>query len=292
MTTALLAAPEAQNAPAKDDDAEKRAAEARREHRHAVPRAGAGGRPPEDRGSHGAGTGLAPSRVRPVRRPVAEPAWKAVRAIQRSCECGGTCGSCAGEREPAKREGRDEESGPMLADAGKPPPTTTFEECPDDWQAEAKATMGRARTWVTTALANVSPAGRAAKSALIQKYFHSTDNSIADDAVKAFTKIQGALGDDIEFDCETSCSKDVMAYVRWLGHAVHLCPGWHNLSDNGKTEILIHELAHKAAGADDEAYCMNTADFNGLEASTAVDNADSLATFASEGATGSSCFLT
>ena len=100
-----------------------------------------------------------------------------------------------------------------------------------------------------------------------------------------FVKIQSAFSRTIPFECEKGCKKGRSAYVRkwWLfgtHHGViHVCPMFFGRGYWGQTVDIIHEIGHKYAGLDDEAY-WGTDKYRSLSTGDAMDNADSYAHFA------------
>ena len=110
--------------------------------------------------------------------------------------------------------------------------------------------------------------GPAAKeTALIRHYFEVIQSAFADN--------------DYDYECESSCSTNVDAYVYWAGD-VHLCSGMlNNYDDKGVARAIIHEFAHKYADLDDKEYC-NTGNrcsncSSKITKRNALNNADSFA---------------
>jgi hypothetical protein len=85
----------------------------------------------------------------------------------------------------------------------------------------------------------------------------------------------------IDFECETQCDDNVAAYVYSIWTDLHLCPIWFRLGSKSQANTIIHELAHDAAGRDDEAYVWQPK-YGTLPAEDAIDNADSYSNFAED----------
>lgn len=92
------------------------------------------------------------------------------------------------------------------------------------------------------------------------------------------------MSSGINFECETDCDKGVGGYVWkflfWEVGDIHICFKLFNtISSLKQEEVIIHEVAHRHAGVDDEAYHWQPK-YKTLSAKDAMDNADSYAVFA------------
>lgn len=213
--------------------------------------------------------------------------------LRRVCACGqhsngGECESCRQKREGSWSRvavvAPNRES--FGARAVKVPgaPTNKFDDCPAGWQKEAEAALVRGRSWVAnvvnglTSLPNPIPAPVAT---LLNRHFHTTFSGDIKKIVGHYQQISKAMNASIHFECETSCDKDEVAYVYSFWTHLHLCPVWHGLSAAEQADTVIHELAHDAAGRDDEAYIWEPK-YKTLSVDEAIDNADSYSSFARE----------
>jgi hypothetical protein len=166
-------------------------------------------------------------------------------------------------------------------------PTNSFEDCPTDWQTKANDALARGRPWVAnviTGLSNLPSPIPPRVAALLNRHFHTTFSGDIRKIVGHFNEIYSAMNAAIDFECETSCGPREAAYVYSVWTDLHLCPVWYNLSPNGQTNLIIHELAHDAANRDDEAYIWE-ASYATLSVDDAIDNADSYSNFAEEAMT-------
>jgi hypothetical protein len=137
---------------------------------------------------------------------------------------------------------------------------------------------------VITGLSNLPRPIPPRVAALLNRHFHTTFSGDIRKIVGHFNEIYSAMNAAIDFECETSCGPREAAYVYSVWTDLHLCPVWYNLSPNGQTNVIIHELAHDAANRDDEAYIWE-ASYATLSVDDAIDNADSYSNFAEEAMT-------
>lgn len=161
-------------------------------------------------------------------------------------------------------------------------PVNEFEDCPATWQSQANAALVTARSWVSNVINGLSHLPSpipAPVTTLLNKHFHTTFSGDISKIVGKYAEINRALNASIDFECETSCDDNVVAYVYSIWTDVHLCPGWFASSADKKAETIIHELGHDAAGLDDEAYVWQAA-YSKLSVTDAMDNADSYSAFA------------
>lgn len=163
-------------------------------------------------------------------------------------------------------------------------PTNSFEDCPVDWQRRANAALTRGRPWVAnviTGLVNLPEPIPSPVAGLLSRHFHTTRRDHIREIIKHFNTIYSAMNAPIDFECETECDDNVAAYVYAIWTDLHLCPIWYRLGSSGQANVIIHELAHDAAGRDDEAYIWQPT-YKTLSAEDAIDNADSYSNFAEE----------
>jgi hypothetical protein len=235
--------------------------------------------------------------------------------LRRKCSCGGTPGP-TGECEQCRRKrlGRDGTTGPesprrlsdgeTAASAARPAyrfsnlgihaqrksaaaadlPVNEFEDCPADWRKEAEAALVLGRKWIANVLAGLSSLPDPIPpvvATLLNRNFHTTDRDQVKKIVGHFNTISSAISSKIEFECETSCAKNELAYVYGIWSDLHLCPGWHSAGAAEQADTIIHEIAHDAANRRDKAYDWQPA-YATLSAAAAIDNADSYSTFARE----------
>jgi hypothetical protein len=224
------------------------------------------------------------------------------RTLQRKCACGGTpgpdgeCAACRRKRLAMQSHSTTES--PRGHDFGRVgiysdrkavqapgAPVNKFEDCPADWRKKANDALAVGRPWVAnviTGLSNLPNPIPAPVAALLNKHFHTTNRSDIAEIVKHYTQINSAINHSIDFECETECDDSVAAYVYSIWTDLHLCPIWYNNLDmKGKANTIIHELAHDAAGRDDEAYIWQ-AKYQTLSVEDAIDNADSYSNFAQD----------
>ncbi len=189
-------------------------------------------------------------------------------------------------RQPAWTQSLDTKPGSCGCSPAKVPnaPVNDFEDCPAAWQKKANAALAIARPWVSNVIVGLSNLPNpipAPVSALLNRHFHTVDRGNIRKIVGHYNDIAAALNSPIDFECETECDKDVAAYVYNIWTDVHLCPVWHSQTPRKQANTIIHELAHDAAGRDDEAYVWQPK-YAKLSAEDAIDNADSYSSFAEE----------
>jgi hypothetical protein len=224
----------------------------------------------------------------------------------RRCACGGLvgptgeCAACRDRRLARAQRGRGLEAAPASArthdfgavDVERKPgithgqggATNTFEDCPAAWRPNANAAAALGRSWVANVingLTHLPTPMPAPVSALLMKHFHTTYDKDIAKIVRHYREINAALNSTIDFECETSCDADVIAYVYTVWTDLHLCPLWFRKGAAARANAIVHELAHDAAGRDDEAYAWQ-AKYKKLSVDDAIDNADSYSHFAQE----------
>jgi len=192
-----------------------------------------------------------------------------------SCACGGTCPRCAGRQESGERH-----DGVVHGPAGS---SNTFTDCPANWKPVANAARTLGASWLANVVAGLGalPSPIPAKVAtLLSRHFHTTYSKDIATILERYRKLNTAIKQAIDFQCETSCDKDVLAYVYSVWSDLHVCPYWFNSPADLQASTVVHELAHDVIGADDNAYEWETAKYAGMSVSDAMDNADSYAHFA------------
>jgi hypothetical protein len=180
---------------------------------------------------------------------------------------------------------------------------TTFEDCPKNAKVTIDQATATARGWVSYAIKELDAVlANPAKAdpnvdALLRKHFQIGKGKRAQKAFedvgtvrKRFAKLQRAFAGELPFECEKSCPKNWHGYVRdyWIfGQGdIHVCPPFFAASFQSRVHTIIHEMGHKFADMDDNAYRGNAArpdaEYLNLSTSAAMNNADSYASFAEE----------
>ena len=158
-----------------------------------------------------------------------------------------------------------------------------WDDCPTTWQPKANAAQTQGASWVDNVINGLSSLPNPippAVATLLLRHFHTTlDKDIAT-ILGRYRQIQAAIHSSLNFECETSCDPNVLAYVYSIWTDLHLCPYWFNSAADRQSAAIIHEIAHDVAGADDNAYEWQTAKYNGMSVADAMNNADSFAHFA------------
>jgi hypothetical protein len=162
--------------------------------------------------------------------------------------------------------------------------TNKFEDCPPAWKPMADAAARRGASWVANAINGLSSLPTpipAPVAALLNRHFHTTYDKDIRKIVGHYRQIDAAINSAIDFECETECKPNWHAYVYTVWSDVHLCPLWFKAGASSQATTIVHELAHDAAGRDDEAYIWEPK-YKTLSVDDAMDNADSYAHFARE----------
>ena len=161
-----------------------------------------------------------------------------------------------------------------------------WDECPASWRPKANAAQGLGASWVdnvvnglSSVLALPQPIPKPVETLLL-KHFHTSFNKDIGTIVGRYKKIQTAIHSSLNFECETTCDANVLAYVYSTWTDLHLCPYWFNSAFDLQAATVIHEIAHDIVGADDNAYEWQTAKYVGMSVSDAMNNADSFGHFA------------
>ncbi len=169
------------------------------------------------------------------------------------------------------------------------------EDCRGNWQQIGTA-LAEARRMVAAASAAVQPETRRAERIrnAMQTHFHISQQAVDDrrdfnlfrnlvTVINMFRRINNGFGGTIPFECEGTNDwwfcRNTLGYVRLIFSDIHLCPSWFGLPARDKAVSVVHEMGHKYANLDDEAYEFE-AGYRRLSVSDAVDNADSYACFA------------
>ena len=158
-----------------------------------------------------------------------------------------------------------------------------FDDCPTRWKPAANAAQTLGSSWldnVVNGLTSLPTPIPVPVANLLTRHFHTTfDRDIAKIAGR-YRQLGTAIKQSIDFQCETSCDANVLAYVYSVWSDLHLCPYWFNSGAELQASTVIHELAHDVVGCDDNAYEWETAKYSAMSVSDAIDNADSYAHFA------------
>jgi len=176
--------------------------------------------------------------------------------------------------------GIERKNGVVHGPAGSP---NRFDDCPAQWKTAANAAQSLGSSWLTnvvnglTLLPNPIPAPVAK---LLTKHFHTTFDKDITKIVGRYRKLDSAIRQSIDFECETSCDPGVRAYVYSIWSDLHLCPDWFNSGPEPRARSVIHELAHDVVGCDDNAYEWQTSKYSNMSVNDAFNNADSYAHFA------------
>ncbi|MEZ2295998.1 M35 family metallo-endopeptidase [Variovorax sp. RCC_210] len=192
-----------------------------------------------------------------------------------SCACGGSCPRCG-----AKKEAGERKNGVVHGPAGT---ANRFDDCPANWKPVANAAQTLGASWlgnVVTGLGALPSPLPARVSALLTTHFHTTYDKDIAKILERFKKLNTAIKQSIDFQCESSCDKNVLAYVYSVWSDLHVCPYWFGSAPDLQASTVIHELAHDVVGCDDNAYEWESAKYAKMSVSDAMNNADSYAHFA------------
>ena len=158
-----------------------------------------------------------------------------------------------------------------------------FDDCPARWKPAANAAQKLGGSWlanVVNGLTSLPKPIPVPVANLLLKHFHTTfDKDIAEIAGR-YRQLNTAINQSIDFQCETSCDPNVLAYVYSVWSDLHLCPYWFNSGAELQASTVVHELAHDVVGCDDNAYEWQTAKYSNMSVNDAINNADSYAHFA------------
>jgi hypothetical protein len=166
---------------------------------------------------------------------------------------------------------------------GPPGGANRFDHCPTQWRRAADGAQTLGGDWLDNVVNGLNALPKpipARVAALLTRHFHTTyDKDIAKIA-RRFEQLGTAIKKSIDFQCETSCSRDVLAYVYSVWSDLHLCPYWFNSGAELQASTVIHELAHDVVGCADNAYEWQTSKYRAMSVDEAMNNADSYAHFA------------
>jgi hypothetical protein len=213
---------------------------------------------------------------------------------EQKCSCGGSCSKCQSEHANAEQAthrsfGAEHDFGSMSVERkdgvvhGPAGGANSFTDCPLQWKPAANAAQRLGANWldnVVNGLGNLPRPIPAPVSNLLTHHFHTTVDKDIAKILDKYKKLNKAINQSIDFQCETKCDKDVLAYVYSIWSDLHLCPYWFSSNAELQASTVIHELAHDVVGADDNAYEWETTKYNRMSVSDAMDNADSYAHFA------------
>lgn len=210
-----------------------------------------------------------------ARAATASAPARAASSSPSSCACGGGCPRCAGKPEAGERQ-----DGVVHGPAGT---ANRFDDCPANWKPVATAAQTLGASWVgnvVTGLGALPSPLPARVSALLTTHFHTTYDKDIAKILERFRKLNTAIRQSIDFQCESACDKNVLAYVYSVWSDLHVCPYWFGSTADLQAATVVHELAHDVVGCDDNAYEWETAKYAGMSVSDAMNNADSYAHFA------------
>jgi Lysine-specific metallo-endopeptidase len=213
------------------------------------------------------------------------------------CACGGTpgptgeCAACrakrlaseatpGGSRHDFATVGVERKDGVAHGPAGA---ANRWTDCPASWRPKAIAAQRLGASWVdnvTNGLANLPKPIPAPVATLLTRHFHTTYDKDIAKVVGKYRQIQTAIHSSLDFECETSCDANVLAYVYSVWSNLHVCPYWFNSGAELQAATIVHEIAHDVAGCDDNAYEWQAAKYAGMSVGDAIDNADSYGHFA------------
>jgi hypothetical protein len=166
--------------------------------------------------------------------------------------------------------------------------TNHWDACPASWRPKANAAQALGASWVDNVVNGLSsilaipPPIPKPVETLLLRHFHTSVNKDIATINGRYKKIQMAIHSSLNFECETSCDANVLAYVYSIWTDLHLCPYWFNSASDLQAATVIHEIAHDVVGADDNAYEWQTAKYASMSVSDAMNNADSFGHFAWE----------
>ena len=166
---------------------------------------------------------------------------------------------------------------------GPPGGANRFADCPAQWKPAANAAQKLGSSWldnVVNGLTTLPKPIPGPVANLLTKHFHTTLDKDLAKITGRFKQLNAAINKSIDFQCETSCDPDVVAYVYSIWSDLHLCPYWFHSGAELQASSVIHELAHDVVGCDDNAYEWETAKYRNMSVSDAIDNANSYAHFA------------
>jgi hypothetical protein len=156
-------------------------------------------------------------------------------------------------------------------------------DCPATWRPKANVAQTLGANWVdnvVNGLGNLPKPIPPSVSALLTRHFHTTFDKDITKILSRYKQIQTAIHSSLDFECETNCDTNVLAYVYSIWTNLHLCPYWFNSNADLQAATVIHEIAHDVVGADDNAYEWETAKYTAMSVSDAMNNADSFGHFA------------
>jgi hypothetical protein len=208
----------------------------------------------------------------------------------RKCACGGSvgpdgeCTQCRAKRlasatAPQSVAG-ERQDGVVHGPAGG---ANSWTDCPTAWRPKANTAQSTGASWVdnvVNGLSNLPTPIPATVSTLLMRHFHTTATRDIATILARYRQIQTAIHSSLNFECETSCDANVLAYVYSIWTHLHLCPYWFSSAVDLQAATVIHEISHDIVGADDNAYEWETAKYNAMSVSKAMNNADSFGHFA------------
>src|SRR5262245_13486236 len=102
-----------------------------------------------------------------------------------------------------------------------------FDDCPAQWKPAANAAQTRGSSWldnVVNGLTSLPKPIPVPVANLLTKHFHTTFDKDITKIAGRFKQLSTAIKQSIDFQCETSCDPNVLAYVYSIWSDLHLCP--------------------------------------------------------------------
>lgn len=161
----------------------------------------------------------------------------------------------------------------------------SFEDCSTAQQTVINAAIVRGTGWVRRALAELRSAAAGSMSAtcgrLLTRDFHSHAATDIAQIITGFDTILTALTGTVTYECESWCMGEKCGYVYAFYTDVHFCPSFFSTAASAdfQARCLVHELAHREAGASRDTYEYDSG-YPTLTPAQAINNADSYAVFA------------
>ncbi len=143
----------------------------------------------------------------------------------------------------------------------------------------------RAKELVAAALKALRAPSDTKHKKLIKKHFKSTRRDAIQEAIETYQAILSGLNGSVSIDVENQ-DKQRRAYVKsFLGSAafsdIYLCAPWFKQPADKRAGTIVHEMSHKEAGTDDNAYYKsNGRAYQSLDVKDSLNNADSYQYFA------------
>lgn len=143
----------------------------------------------------------------------------------------------------------------------------------------------RAKELVNIALSALND--RKSNKKAIKKHFKTTQRDEVQEIIRNYQKIRAGLNGTVPIEVENK-DKGRRGYVTtFLGTAIfsdiHLGAPWFKQAPDKRAGTIIHEMSHKEAGTDDNAYYRdNSSPYQRLDTKDSINNADCYQFFALE----------